>query len=83
MKRGLFLIVMMLISLASMAQFDNEFWFAPPYANPVHDPNNTFRFVISTSTLPSTVTITQPANPSSFQHNLLMDTQRISLFRSL
>lgn len=64
MKRGLFLIVMMLISLASMAQFDNEFWFAPPYANPVHDPNNTFRFVISTSTLPSTVTITQPANPS-------------------
>lgn len=63
MKKGVLFLFVMLFSLIAMAQFDDEFWFAPPYANPVHDPNNTFRFVISTSTLPSTVTITQPANP--------------------
>jgi len=54
----------MFMTLLSYAQFDNEFWFAPPYANPIHDPNNQYRFVISTSTLPSTVTISQPANSS-------------------
>lgn len=63
MKKGVLFLFVMLFSLIAIAQFDHEFWFAPPYANPVHDPNNTFRFVISTSTLPSTVTITQPANP--------------------
>lgn len=64
MKKGLLLFSLMLMTLMSFAQFDNEFWFAPPYANPIHDPNNQYRFVISTSTLPSTVTITQPANSS-------------------
>lgn len=64
MKKGFVLFFLLLITLSSFAQFDNEFWFAPPYANPVHDPNNQYRFVFSTSDLPSTVTISQPANSS-------------------
>ncbi len=53
-----------LISLFSYAQFDTEFWFSPPYADPAHDSHNQYRFVFSTADLASTVTITQPANPA-------------------
>jgi gliding motility-associated-like protein len=64
MKKLFFITLLVASSLVGFAQFDTEFWFAPPYANPLNDPNNEFRFVFSTSNLPSTVTITQPANPS-------------------
>lgn len=64
MKKIVSLLFVLFSVMSSFAQFDSEFWFAPPYANPIHDANNQFRFVFSTSTLASTVTITQPANPS-------------------
>ncbi len=64
MKKLVFLFILTASSFFATAQFDTDFWFAPPYANSIHDPNNTFRFVVSTSTLPSTVTISQPANPA-------------------
>lgn len=64
MKKAVFFLVLLLTSISSFAQFDTEFWFAPPYANPIHDSQNRFRFVFSTASLASTVTITQPANPA-------------------
>lgn len=64
MKKIALLLFVLFSVMNSFAQFDSEFWFAPPYANPVHDANNQFRFVFSTASQASTVTITQPANPS-------------------
>ena len=64
MKKNILLLLLFFSVIQSFAQFDTEFWFAPPYANPVHDINNQFRFVFSTGNLASTVTITQPANTS-------------------
>lgn len=64
MKKIIPLLIILFTVLNSYAQFDSEFWFAPPYANPIHDANNQFRFVFSTGNQASTVTITQPANPS-------------------
>lgn len=64
MKKIILLLLVFFSVSQSFAQFDTEFWFAPPYANPVHDINNQFRFVFSTGNLASTVTITQPANTS-------------------
>lgn len=64
MKKIVAICILLLSGFVLHAQFDTEFWFAPPYSDPIHDANNTFRFVFSTSTLPSSVTISQPANPS-------------------
>lgn len=64
MKKIVILLLVLFSVMSSFAQFDTEFWFAPPYANPVHDGNNQFRFVFSTGNQASTVIISQPANPS-------------------
>ena len=56
--------VLFISSFNLYAQFDTEFWFAPPYINPNHDKGNQFRLVFFTSEHSSTITITQPENPN-------------------
>ena len=65
MKKIRLLLTVLLVfkSISCFCQFDTEFWFAVPYASPLHDPNNQYRLVFSTSAEPSVVTISVPQNP--------------------
>ena len=61
MKKVGILFLFLAVGLAGYSQFDTEFWFAVPYANPNADENH-YRFVFTTSSQSSDITIQIPAN---------------------
>ena len=59
-----FLILLNIYSLKSIAQTDTSFWFVAPWVTPQHEPNYPMVFHLTSFGQASTVTISMPAYPS-------------------
>ncbi len=80
--RKLLLVICLFFGLKSFAQTDTAFWFAAPDVDEIGNLDRPIKLRFSSYQLPSTVTVTQPANPAFISQTITLppfSTQSIDL----